>query len=1034
MATTPFRLPAERNEANFEYRKGSPERKAVEDALQRLRSQLPVKSDIVINGQVQRPSSSLNQVLPSEHGIVFSNYPLASKEQVREAIESALEAKKKWENTPFVDRAAIFLRAAELVTGKYRHELIAATMLGQGKNVWQAEIDAAAELADFFRLNCNYAAELLGRQPTRGTDGIWTRVEYRPLEGFVYAVSPFDFTALGGSLVSGPALMGNVVLWKPSPHSIYASSLVYKILKEAGLPKGVVQFVPGDAQEVTDEVLAHREFAGLNFVGSSDVFRSIYGRIGQGIANKTYREFPRVVGETSGKNFHLVHPSADIASAVSHTIRGAFEYQGQKCSATSRVYLPASRAEEFISGLKAGVEKITIGSPEKDFEAFMGPVIHRASFDKIKSIIDAGNGDKSLKLLVGGKYDDSVGFFVKPTVYQADAPDHPLFNQEIFGPVLVLYVYPDAEWTSVLKKVDQSGGGLALTGAVFGTDREALRQAEDTLRYSAGNFYINCKTTAALIGQQTFGGARSSGTNDKAGSSDILRRFTSPRTLKEEFFPLDRFTYPSNEDESKPNPSLIAAGPTSSSFASESPTRLAITPDLCKFTRRYYSDERSNRINMAISKSDPILIAGAGAFGLSTALRLSRAGYTNITVLDKSKQIPSGYSAANDINKILRAEYEDPFYTDLAVEALEAWKTPLFAPHFHQTGFLHCASATAPEKAVGTLNAFRASAEAHPRMKKHVSPINSKRDIVEQFWQFRNGPLTGWHGYFNSYDGYAHSSNSLIAVHRACVADGVRFLLGREAAEIVYEKTPGGSTKATGVRTRAGAYHAAKLVIVALGATATDLVPQVGQQVVAKSWSVAHVQLTDAEASVLRGIPVTYARDLGFLFEPEPGTNLLKLCPMGGGSINTDPKTGVSRPPATLADSAFLPAEDEKRIRKLLAHTLPSLADRPLINRSLCWFADTIDSDFIVDYVPETSSSVILLSGDSGHGFKMFPIVGDWVKALLEAKDGKQPVARWRWKNRDSKDGKANWGASVSWRVGNTLEFEEVRPQPKSRL
>ncbi|OTB00470.1 hypothetical protein M426DRAFT_65784 [Hypoxylon sp. CI-4A] len=437
---------------------------------------------------------------------------------------------------------------------------------------------------------------------------------------------------------------------------------------------------------------------------------------------------------------------------------------------------------------------------------------------------------------------------------------------------------------------------------------------------------------------------------------------------------------------------------------------------------------------MAIAKSDPILIVGAGAFGLSTALHLTRAGYTNITILDKGKEVPSGYSAANDVNKILRAEYEDRFYTDLAVEALEAWKTPLFAPHFHQTGFLHCVSSAAPEKAVGTLNTFRASAEAHPHLKKFVTPINSKRDITDQFWQYQDGALTGWHGYLNRYDGYAHSSNALIAVHRALVGLGVRFLLGQEADSIIYEKTPQGGSKGTGVRTKSGAVHKAKLIIVALGATATDLVPQVGSQVVAKSWSVAHVQLTDAEASALRGIPVTYARDFGFFFEPEAGTNLLKLCPMGGGIINTDPKTGVSRPPATLRDSAFMPAEDEQRCRKLLAHTLPTLADRPLINKTLCWFADTVDSDFIIDYVPETSNSVVLLSGDSGHGFKMFPIVGDWVKSLLEAKDNKQPVARWRWKNRDSKEGGSDWGTGVSWRVGNTQEFEEVRPQPKALL
>ncbi|KAL4998087.1 Aldehyde/histidinol dehydrogenase [Aspergillus recurvatus] len=546
-ATAPFRLPDARNEPNPTYVKGSRERLQIESALSKLRSRLPVQSSIYYNGEVQAAAKSWDQPLPAEHGTTFTNYPVASKEQVLAAIESALKAKKDWEDTPFVDRAAIFLKAAELVTGKYRYELIAATMLGQGKNIWQAEIDAAAELADFFRLNCNFAAELLERQPTRGTDGMWSRMEYRPLEGFVYAISPFNFTALGGSLLSGPALMGNVVLWKPSPSNIYASTLIYKILLEAGLPPGVVQFVPGDAEEVTNIALSHRDFAGLNFIGSSDVFRSIYARIGEGIGKKAYREFPRVVGETSGKNFHLIHRTADVASAVNHTIRGAFEYQGQKCSATSRAYIPASRAEEFISLLKAGVQEITIGSPDKDLEAFMGPVIHRRSFDKIKGIIDDSNKDPSLKLIAGGTYDDSVGFYVHPTVYQTDSPTHRLFNEEIFGPVLALYVYPDNEWSELLGKVDQAGGGFALTGAVFATDRRAIREAEDALRYSAGNFYINCKTTAALIGQQSFGGARASGTNDKAGSSDILRRFTSPRMIKEEFFPLEGFRYPSNQ-------------------------------------------------------------------------------------------------------------------------------------------------------------------------------------------------------------------------------------------------------------------------------------------------------------------------------------------------------------------------------------------------------------------------------------------------------------------------------------------------------
>ncbi|RAK75090.1 L-glutamate gamma-semialdehyde dehydrogenase [Aspergillus fijiensis CBS 313.89] len=545
-ATVPFRLPAARNEPNLDYVKGSSERAKIEEKLKELKSQLPLKSQIYIDGKAQAVSKATDQPLPAEHATTFTNYPLASPAQVNEAIDLALKAKESWQNTPFVDRAAIFLKAAELVAGKYRYELIAATMLGQGKNVWQGEIDAAAELADFFRLNCNYAAELLEKQPDRGTDGMWTRVDYRPLEGFVYAVSPFNFTAIGGNLISGPALMGNVVIWKPSPSNVYASEIVYKILLEAGLPPNVIQFVTGDAEQITQTILNHREFSGLNFTGSSDIFRSLYSQVGANIGKKVYRDYPRLVGETSGKNFHLVHPTADITSAVYHTLRGSFEYQGQKCSATSRLYLPESRAEEFLAKLKSEIDEITIGSPE-DLGAFMGPVIHRASFEKIKSVIDASNKDSSLELLAGGTYDDSTGYYVHPTVYRAKDIDHPLFDTEIFGPVLTVYVYPDAEWSSILKKVDQSGGGFALTGAVFAADRKAIREAEDTLRYSAGNFYINCKTTAALIGQQSFGGSRASGTNDKAGSSNVLLRFTSPRTIKEEFFPLTGFKYPSNE-------------------------------------------------------------------------------------------------------------------------------------------------------------------------------------------------------------------------------------------------------------------------------------------------------------------------------------------------------------------------------------------------------------------------------------------------------------------------------------------------------
>lgn len=374
-------------------------------------------------------------------------------------------------------------------------------------------------------------------------------------------------------------------------------------------------------------------------------------------------------------------------------------------------------------------------------------------------------------------------------------------------------------------------------------------------------------------------------------------------------------------------------------------------------------------------------------------------------------------------------------------EAFEAWKTPLFAPHFHQTGFLHCASEAAPEKAIGTLNRFRNAAEKDSEISKYVVPLDSREDILRQVWQYKDGSLPGWKGYLNRFDGYGHSSNALIAVHGACAAQGVRMLLGAkgDVAEVVYDAPPQAQSvkqpqrRARGVRTRDGQLHEADLVIVAAGAGAGRLIPDLGTQVVAKSWSVAHIQLTDDEAAALRGIPVTYCRDLGFFFEPEYGTNLLKLCPMGGGFVNTDSRTGVSHPPATMEECGFMPRADQERCRKLLAQTLPAYADRPLINQTLCWFADTADSDFIIDYVPNTSASVLLLSGDSGHGFKMFPIFGKWVKALLEVPEAEQSVARWRWKTPKSTEG-GDWGGDVSWRLGSSEEYESIRPSAQAKL
>jgi 1-pyrroline-5-carboxylate dehydrogenase len=460
-----------------------------------------------------------------------------------------LAAKPAWESLPFSDRAAIFLKAADLIAGKYRYEIMAATMLGQGKNAWQAEIDSAAELVDFLRFNVQYAEELYAQQPVHNSPGVWNRVEYRPLEGFVYAVSPFNFTAIAGNLPGAPALMGNVVVWKPSDSAIASNWLLYNILLEAGLPKNVIQFVPGNPEEVTKVVLAHKQLAALHYTGSTAVFRKLYGSIAAGVAEGRYQGYPRIVGETGGKNFHLIHESADLENAVAQTVRGAFEYQGQKCSATSRAYIPKSMWPQFKKRLISETEALSIGPPT-DYKNFIGPVIHAASFKKLSGAIDAAKEDKELELLVGGKYDDSKGFFIHPTIYTTTNPKHHLLSTELFGPVLCIYVYDDSSsvsaFTEVCELID-STSDYALTGSIFATDRAAIRYAEDALRNAAGNFYINCKSTGAVVGQQPFGGARASGTNDKAGSMNLLGRFVSTRSIKEEFNSTLKVGYPSNE-------------------------------------------------------------------------------------------------------------------------------------------------------------------------------------------------------------------------------------------------------------------------------------------------------------------------------------------------------------------------------------------------------------------------------------------------------------------------------------------------------
>ena len=432
-----FKIPTITNEPNKHYGKGSPDREGLAAAVTALKEKAPLDIPLIVSGKSVKTSSILTQSNPSTHSSSIAKYSNASTEDVNKAIEGALAAKPAWESLPFADRAAIFLKAADLMSTKYRYELMAATMLGQGKNAWQAEIDSAAELIDFLRFNVRYAEELYAQQPPYNSPGVWNRVEYRPLEGFVYAISPFNFTAIGGNLPGAPALMGNVVIWKPSPSAVASNYLVHQILMEAGLPAGVIQFVPGDAEEVTKAVLSHKQFAALHYTGSTAVFRKLYGQIGQGIAEGRYKGYPRIVGETGGKNFHLVHNSADIDNAVVQTIRGAFEYQGQKCSACSRLYVPSSIWPEFKSKLVAEVEKLKVGPPE-DFGNFIGPVIHEASFAKLSGVIDAAKNDSGLELLTGGKYDKSQGYFVHPTIYVAKEFTHPNLKTEFF------WTYPDS--------------------------------------------------------------------------------------------------------------------------------------------------------------------------------------------------------------------------------------------------------------------------------------------------------------------------------------------------------------------------------------------------------------------------------------------------------------------------------------------------------------------------------------------------------------------------------------------------------------
>jgi len=443
---------------------------------------------------------------------------------------------------PWNDRAAIFLKAADLLSGKYRYRMLAATMLGQGKNAWQAEIDAAAELSDFFRFGVKFVEDLYSQQPSKNAAGSWNRTEYRPLEGFVLAVSPFNFTAIGGNLAGAPAMVGNVVVWKPSPSAIYSNYIIYQILKEAGLPDGVIQFVPGPAPQIVSQVLTSPDFAALHFTGSTFVFKKLWRDISNNL--DTYKSYPRIVGETGGKNFHLIHSSAEVRNAVLQSVRSAFEYSGQKCSALSRLYVSASVWKNgFKEQLLEEVAKIKVGNPE-EFETFVGPVINEAAFDKVTGYIKLAKESGS-EILIGGESDGSKGYFVKPTVVLTKDPMSATMVEEIFGPVLTVYVFEDSDYDKTCRIIDATSS-YALTGSIFSSDRQALIQATNKLRHAAGNIYYNEKCTGAVVGQQPFGGARKSGTNDKAGSVQLFYRFVSARSIKENFVPLEDYKYPSN--------------------------------------------------------------------------------------------------------------------------------------------------------------------------------------------------------------------------------------------------------------------------------------------------------------------------------------------------------------------------------------------------------------------------------------------------------------------------------------------------------
>jgi 1-pyrroline-5-carboxylate dehydrogenase len=536
---TNYRIPHPVNEPVKTYVPGSPEREMLKKALDELKSK-QIEVPLVIDGKEIRTDKKVKITAPHDHNLVLGYAYHGTKKEFQMAIDSALKAQKSWATMPTEQRVAIFLKAADLLAGPYRYIMNAATMLAHSKNAFQAEIDAVCELVDFFRFNAYYMQMISDIQPINPDPLIWNRLDYRPLEGFIFAVTPFNFVSINGNLPTAPAMWGNVSVWKPARSVLYTSHFIMKILMEAGLPAGVINFITGNSSEISQVVLNNENLAGIHFTGSTAVFQSMWKNIGENIAK--YKTYPRIVGETGGKDFIFVHGSAVPSQVATAITRGAFEYQGQKCSAASRVYIPKSLWLQVKEILLKQISQIKMGDP-CDFTNFMNAVIDKSAFDSIKAYIDYAKKTQDAKLIAGGNCDDSKGYFIDATVIETTNPRFRTMEEEIFGPVITIYVYDDVDYEKTLRLCDQTSP-YALTGAVFATDRKAIEIAETTLRNAAGNFYVNDKPTGAVVGQQPFGGARASGTNDKAGALHNMIRWTSPRTIKENLMPPADFKYP----------------------------------------------------------------------------------------------------------------------------------------------------------------------------------------------------------------------------------------------------------------------------------------------------------------------------------------------------------------------------------------------------------------------------------------------------------------------------------------------------------